>query len=124
MTLIDERTVTRAQLRETAWLLTRFAAEGVTASLSSDMRTCLQFDVSDEVVLESGFMRGVGRLTSNSEGVDFGRVAVTAVPGAVPEDCIEGRIMASCTGVFAASVRDGVLVLRRDGLTLEFASMG
>jgi hypothetical protein len=117
MTVQEQLAPALPSLRGSSWALLRYTADGVTASLSSDMRTTLTVDPDGEVRLCCGLLEATGSLSVAGAMVDLGQLSVS---GTAPLYALEDRIVHACRGSFEAEMHGAVLRLRRPGVTLEF----
>lgn len=108
-----------AGLQGTAWMLVRYTCDGVTASLSSDMRTVLTFDTEGGFAVTAGLLSGSGRAVPGSQGVALTDVVLLGTDATRPGS-LEDRVVRACDGTFEVSRSATALVLRRPGTTLEF----
>lgn len=113
---------TVASLQGTAWSLVRYTDSGVTASLSSDMRTGLAFVDEGGFEVTSGLLCGSGTAVVGPETVTFAREALTGSEATLPGS-LEDRVVHAVDGAFEMQRSEAGLRLRQDGTTLEFVSV-
>ena len=113
------------------WLLHRYAAGGVTACLSTDLRVELTIDARGGVLADAGLLRAIGHARL-SDGVPSGerlmleQMRITGLAAAI-DDSLESRILRSLRGPFTVSLGvwdrgDPLLALRRQDLLMQFAA--